>query len=232
MERTHQTQTLTDVYGQLLQQPGASPHDTYARISYSWADDIRAVFISIARQLEPGFRFTDANIDIYRNLLRYAFANPECEWRLDRGVGLMGNTGSGKTLAMRLLDVVIRGYGIKWLRNGKPMPFSFGMVSARRMVSEFAAGGYEAVERYVRWPLLCIDDLGSEPQEASHYGNRINLLEHVLEERYLDRKLTHFTSNLNLDQLEQLYGQRVASRLAGTCNLVTMVDMDWRRAEP
>ena len=85
------------------------------------------------------------------------------------------------------------------------------------------------MDRYIRWSILCIDDLGSEPQEVSYYGNRLNLMEHIVEERYLDRKLTHFTSNFNMEQLEQLYGQRVASRLYESCNIVKLVDTDWRR---
>lgn len=232
MERTSSTQTVA----QLLPHVGKGANGIgknvqNARLPYSWADDIRAVFFGMAQQLEPEFKLTDNNIDVYRNLVRYAFAQPDCEWDINRGIGLMGNTGSGKTFAMRLLSQLLAGYNIRWLLYGQPQPFSFQVVSARRMVSEFVSGGYEAVDRYIRWSILCIDDLGSEPQEVSYYGNRLNLFEHIIEERYLDRKLTHFTTNFNMEQLEQLYGQRVASRLYETCNIVKLVDTDWRRVD-
>lgn len=231
MERTNSPQTVEQLIFKTLNggvRAGQNPPQM--RLPYTWADDIRAVFFGLAQQLEPNFRLTDNNIDVYRNLVRYAFAHPECEWNINRGLGLMGNTGSGKTFAMRLLSQMLSGYNIRWMLHGQPQPFAFQVVSARRMVSEFVAGGYEAVDRYIRWSILCIDDLGSEPQEVSYYGNRLNLMEHIVEERYLDRKLTHFTSNFNMEQLEQLYGQRVASRLYESCNLVKLVDTDWRRA--
>lgn len=205
--------------------------ETPERICYQYnQQEAEEAYLAIARQIEPNFTITERNAPIYSKLVQYAFADKACGINVNKALGLVGNTGSGKTLAMNVLGDLLRAYDVRYRRGERIVPFAFRIFSARRIASEFAASGYDGIYPYIHYNNICIDDLGSEPQEVVHYGNKLNVIEHIIEERYLARKITHFTSNFKLEQLEQFYGQRVASRLYETCNLEPFVHNDWRRA--
>lgn len=67
-------------------------------------------------------------------------------------------------------------------------------------------------------------DLGIE-QNMKHFGNESNVMAEILLSRYdLLRSagiITHTTTNLNANELEKLYGNRVRSRLREMFNLIT-----------
>ena len=147
-----------------------------------------------------------------------------------RGWVLYGGTGCGKTARARLAADYC---GIR-------------IRSADAIVGEFAGsdGGNGALEDAGRLGLcphthrdpgsdLIIDDLGREVREVVMYGTRRDPMREILERRLDEwpRIRTYITTNLAEDELERRYGERVASRLAGSCVLVAMPQMDWRRAE-
>lgn len=72
--------------------------------------------------------------------------------------------------------------------------------------------------------IYCFDDLGIE-QNMKHFGNESNVMAEILLSRYdLLRYrgiITHATTNLNANELEKLYGNRVRSRLREMFNLIT-----------
>lgn len=210
-----------------LQYHGSSVYpEPCLRLAYDIPADAWDVFRQIAGTLEPGFCINANNHKLYRELLHYTFGQGTLN--TGKALGLMGNTGSGKTLAITILGEFVRYYGIMYRRGERIVPFAFRIFSARRIAGEFADSGYDGIFPYIHYNNICIDDLGSEPQEVAHYGNKLNVIEHIIEERYLARKITHFTTNLNPDQIEQLYGQRVRSRIVHTTNLIPFVDDDWR----
>lgn len=70
---------------------------------------------------------------------------------------------------------------------------------------------------------FCFDDLGVEPI-GRHYGKDCNVLGEVILSRYdlfLECQVkTHATTNLNAQELEDRYGNRVRSRMRQLFNLV------------
>ena len=132
---------------------------------------------------------------------------------LNKGILLIGPIGSGKTSIMNLLRVFLfkeQLYNIK---------------SSRDIALEYQREGVEIINRYgKKHTPLFIDDLGVE-SNSKFYGNECNTIGEILLQRYdLLRNyqiITHATTNLNADELEELYGKRVRSRLREMFNLIS-----------
>ena len=85
---------------------------------------------------------------------------------------------------------------------------------------------------YKTAPMLCIQDLGNEPQEALYMGNRLDVARYIIEYRGdAHAELTFITSNLRMggDILKERYGDRVASRLMEMCNYYEIKGKDRRK---
>jgi len=70
---------------------------------------------------------------------------------------------------------------------------------------------------------ICFHDLGAEPMESQSYGNKLNVLETILFNRYENKTLpmntTHITTNLDEHQIEKLYGSRMRDRFREMFNV-------------
>ena len=67
---------------------------------------------------------------------------------------------------------------------------------------------------------LCLDDLGNEKNSAKVYGNESNPITELLMERYDKRAYTIITSNLKSDEIQTLYGDRIADRMREWFNAI------------
>jgi len=76
--------------------------------------------------------------------------------------------------------------------------------------------------------VIYIDDLGSEPKEAVIFGNRLNVLEKILEMRYNKDKITHITTNFDKEKIKTFYGERVLSRMLQKSHFIELIDYDFR----
>ena len=205
-------------------------------------EDVLPSFISFAQNYLPGFRIEAGYEEIVTALLAY-FSEDEaaCQQRkiqLQKGLFLMGPVGCGKTTLMKLCQAFF---------TNKP----FRIAASRKISQQFADEGYSALFRYGSQsyrikhlgfgPIVlydqsityCLDDVGVEPF-AKHFGNDCNVIAEVLLDRYEEfvRRglITHLTTNLNAEELQQRYHERVRSRLREMCNLITFPTAipDWR----
>lgn len=183
------------------------------------------VFLQILKGMEKNYDHNNRNLII--DLIKYAHGE-EGNWDLSRGLGFIGNAGTGKTLTLTALSQYLKIDDVKFIKHGKVCKFGYEVISARQLASQFSLSGYDAIQPSVLKPVLCIDDLGSEPENINHYGNKINLIEHIIEERYMNERFTHFSSNLSMGIIHEKYGDRVYSRIKGSTNIIKLTGKDWR----
>lgn len=171
------------------------------------------------------FSLWKEDMELLRKILIYFFADQELAKTnnidLKKGVMLAGPIGSGKTSIM----AVIRYFqGAQQRHLLKP---------CRDIVLEFLCTGFETINKYsksfqkVEGTLLpmayCFDDLGIE-NKSTYYGNECDVMKEIILSRYdlfesIGMK-THFTTNLNADELEVRYGENVMSRLQAMTNFM------------
>ena len=83
----------------------------------------------------------------------------------------------------------------------------------------------DIMEKYINQSILCIDDIGSgkDVQGRESEAARVNLLT-LLDKRYANELVTHFSSNLSPDKLASRYDERIASRIQDMCELVVLTE--------
>lgn len=130
---------------------------------------------------------------------------------IHKGILLSGPVGCGKTSLMKLLRHIV------------PHQKPYEVIPTRNITFAFNNIGYKTIEDYGDKKFYCFDDLGVEPT-GRHFGKDCNVLGEILLSRYdlfLNHKvLTHATTNLNAQELEERYGNRVRSRMRQLFNLV------------
>ena len=129
----------------------------------------------------------------------------------NKGILLSGPVGCGKTSLMKLLRHIVP--------HHKP----YEVIPARNITFAFNNIGYKTIQEYGNSSFYCFDDLGVETT-GRHFGKDCNVMGEILLSRYdlfLQSKIrTHATTNLNAQELEERYGNRVRSRMRQLFNLV------------
>lgn len=137
---------------------------------------------------------------------------------LNKGILLSGPVGCGKTSLMSLM---------KYLT---PTEYKFFVKPCRDISFEFIQDGYQIIHKYSKGKLyefepktICFDDLGTE-NNLKYFGNECNVMAEILLSRYdifTTKKIqTHITTNLSASEIENIYGNRVRSRLREMVNLI------------
>lgn len=207
-------------------------------------------FVGYAQSQVPGFTVDATNKPIIAALLAYFGRDEvQCQMlgiKPQKGLFLMGSIGCGKTTLMQLLahwysDCFSFDDQHSRSSQGSGKASRFRVVATRDVARQFLQEGYSVIDRYGAksyrskhhgyGPILqydqpvtyCFDDLGTE-SDAKRYGNDCNVMAEVLLDRYdqFIRRgmITHLTTNLNAETLEDIYGNRVRSRLREMCNLI------------
>lgn len=182
------------------------------------------------------FMVEEWNKPVILQLCLYFAGDPKCEeygLSLEKGIAIIGPSGTGKTHLMTFFQknpvqsylnvtcsLVAERFRTGWKRNEQdtleyyvgPAKAEFGHVYGHTEL------GY------------CFGDLGTEG-EKKNYGNTVNVMEHILFQRY-ENKLpfnqTHITTNLNADEIKERYGERIRDRFREMFNQVALVGPSWR----
>jgi hypothetical protein len=188
--------------------------------------------INNAREIVPGFIVDEELKPVFRALCLYFGGDPRFEeenfGKLNKGLCLSGNVGCGKTVLMKAFKKM-------WQKH-------IIVINTHDLVDKYMTDGVEVLyhylghaEPYCNEPryLYCFDDLGSENTSAKYMGNELNVMERVIISRY-ERGVsyfiqTHFTTNLDGNQIEQKYGTRVRSRLREMVNFIPVPGDDRRK---
>lgn len=186
------------------------------------AEDLYAAKVDEGARLTGAFTTFHGVHDILWALACYFTEDARFEdlsdgYSLGKGLLLMGDIGQGKTTLMQLF-------------RDNPR-CKYRLVSCRDVAGAFSAGGPDGLMPYYGQSQggTCFDDLGTEPPESQHFGNKTNALADVLLGRYdsyqranLRGWQTHLTTNLSADDLGARYGNRVRSRMRELFNVLAM----------
>lgn len=177
------------------------------------------IYLNVKGKLLFGekFKIFEEDKDILLRLCSYFIKDKENCQKFDidiqKGILLSGPVGCGKTSLMQLL------------RHLVPLQRPYEMIPCRNVTFSFNHLGYKTIEDYGDTKFYCFDDLGIEPP-GRFYGKDCNVMGEVLLSRYelflqTKQKIkTHATTNLNAEELEERYGNRVRSRMRELFNLV------------
>jgi len=183
----------------------------------------------IAKSLEPAFRFNGSVKQTYMNLIRYFHADPAFDGRLEKGLLLIGPAGTGKTFAMKVMQIYRTIDDTRYFHNGVACRMNYDIYHVNEIVRSFMTGGFDGVELYCKRYVACLDDIGSETEQVKHFGNSLDVIGHVLHERYARGLMTFGTSNFPPEIMEKKYDDRTMSRMYALFNFVVVNDVDYRR---
>lgn len=141
-----------------------------------------------------------------------------------RGIYMHGAIGCGKTHAAWALAQ-------QWEENGGRHPLFWNVSELIRSIKkDFDKHPYdrEKEEEYImeHRGLLFLDDLGAE-RATDFVADTLYL---IVNRRYEERLPVIVTSNMDIGELSDRVGDRIASRIAGMCDVVEMKGEDRRLA--
>lgn len=169
----------------------------------------------LGKHKEP-FVLDEWNKEIFKELTLYFNNDPtfEKEGRsLKKGIFIFGSVGCGKTSLLKMFS-----------ENPKQ---SYFVADCNFVAKKFSEEGYAGIEKYFQPAKsatnifghnsfgYCFDDLGTE-REKKHFGNAANVMEEIILGWYnkmQNPERLHISTNLNAEMIEQVYGQRIRSRM-------------------
>ena len=142
------------------------------------------------------------------------------------GLMFCGLCGNGKTTWAKALQLLASGLNLKDPINNQYYVFPLWNAKDLAMRSK---GNYNDWRNVMRYQLMIVDDLGTEPREVMEFGNVYTPLIDLITTRYEEQLYTIFTTNLTPAQLEEKYGKRIVDRLNEMVEKVVFENESYRR---
>lgn len=187
------------------------------------------IFRTVGSKLSRSeYVINEKNCQVINYLIKWLCPTEESEVPFN-GLLLLGPTGTGKTLMFAIMNEFARVMGLKMTDNYETTKWlQHCQIRSLKIYQDFCNDGFDGLESYEYKPILYIDDFGAEPKSAKHYGNDINVLEYLIEQRYESNLITHFSTNYTMDMVKQKYGDRVYSRIMHSTTILKLIDCDYR----
>jgi len=139
----------------------------------------------------------------------------ELGFSFKRGLFIIGESGLGKTETL------------KALKSNPVRPIAIiSMIEVTQSVK--SNGDFDIPDN----KLVVLDDVGCEPVPIKHFGTDIRWFPDLIESRYIaqqDFSNLIITTNLGGDDIEQLYGYRIRSRVREMFNFIKLEGEDIRK---
>lgn len=180
----------------------------------------REIFLEKAYQYEPDFIIDEANRDVINNLFLYFNGMPG-KYNLNKGLWLCGDIGTGKSSLLFIFSELK-----KQLFDG------FKIYICSKVSNDYAINGdldkYTYNEKgYLGIPVnMCFDELGRESIPANYFGQKLNVMQHILHIRYSlwqsNGIKTFVTTNDDPASIESKYGDFIRDRNREMFNIVLL----------
>lgn len=172
-----------------------------------------------------GFKVDSFNKSIINEIFLYS-EGKSTKFDCRKGLLLTGDVGTGKSTMMKILN---RYYFYTRGMSVFGYPFGgFRIESCSSIANRYTRLGNEALDVYTfnnSSPReMCFDELGREPMPAKYFGTELNVMQYILQCRYEIRNeaITHITTNLSLDEIQERYDVYIADRINEMFNVVEM----------
>ena len=142
------------------------------------------------------------------------------------GLMFCGLCGNGKTTWAKALQLLVSGLNLKNPINN--LYYVLPLWNAKDLAMR-SKGNYNDWRNVMRYQLIIVDDLGTEPREVMEFGNVYTPLIDLITTRYEEQLYTIFTTNLTPTQLEEKYGKRIVDRLNEMVEKVVFENESYRR---
>lgn len=210
---------------------------------HNWTEEeirkAKLSFINTAKHILPNFVIDNRNKDIINDLFFYFHKLKGGNLDPEKGLWIEGEVGTGKSTLMNIFSQYLRRY---W--NGT----TFKIYNCSTIANEYSCrdksddSNPDALDKYtynrlgykpnLRVP-MCFDELGREPIPAVHYGQRLNVMEHILHIRYTywqqEKLLTYVTTNLGAEEIENLYHDYIRDRRKEMFNIIALTGESRRK---
>lgn len=137
------------------------------------------------------------------------------KWLLDskkRGLLLCGTLGNGKTTMLRSLKYMFNSHAVYY--------------EAQAIYDYFKVN--QSLPQISMNDVLLIDDLGAEPNSYNDFGEKRYPLAEVLLARYRQNAPTVIATNCTLEQIGELYGDRVYDRIKEMFAMIKYIEPSYR----
>lgn len=193
------------------------------------AVDLKKQWAAIVVELMGSFKKTDKLTNVWINLIRWVCSWPSCEYDLNKAISIVGGTGSTKTVTMAAFWIFIQRNAAYYMKGVNQIHLKFQYVKLNTLVEDYEKNGKPGLSKWLIMPNLAIDDIGQNYENANHFGEKLDVFEYIYNLRCDEKKMTHFTSNLNHEQLQDRYSERFYSRFCGNNNCIILhSDIDFR----
>lgn len=189
--------------GQIIQNQKTIPKDSEETLSPEYVSQLRQLLSGVIKEQIPGFIYDKFNTNVIKNLFLY-FTGQIGDYDLKKGIWLMGGNGTGKTSLLYIFS-----------EFGKKQYKGFKVFDCGKVANDYAINGNLDIYTYNQYGYSCqavnmaFDELGRETIPANHFGQKLNVMQHILHIRYnlwrAEGVQTYITTNCDADEIHNLY---------------------------
>jgi len=195
---------------------------------YNMRYAIKQIYI-IAKRYCENFKLSNYEENVYKQFIMWLHGDENFDGDLKKGIAVVGPTGTGKSLMFKIMEDYRMIDDIHYIFAETNRQLSWGLaVVPDNLNLAYASQGEEGLRLYKYQNILYLDDLGTEVGSAKHFGNELDVVNHVLFHRHRLGKLTLMSSNIPKAMMKDKYGDRVGSRMNEMFNFLTLKTDDKR----